>query len=240
MTILSISELYFQYHEKNIFENLCLKINEGEKIGLLGANGSGKTTLFSLISGLLSSNGGDILLFEQKIEKGVFYPDIGFIFQNPDDQLFCLKVRDDIVFGAENLGLSSQEIEKRLQDVLTATGVEHLLNRFSHELSGGEKCMVAIASVLIMEPKLILYDEPSANLDLRARRRLINFLQSSPQTKVISSHDLELIREVCDRILVLNQGKIVADGDPITIMGDRTLMEENCLEVPPSLKKIES
>jgi len=234
--VLSISDLHFQYNDKVVFEDLSLEIYEGEKIGLLGANGSGKTTLFLSICGLLTLDKGNIFLFNKKIEKGMFYPEIGLIFQNPDDQLFCLKVRDDIIFGAENLSLSSEEIEERLKDVLSTTGVEHLLNRFSHELSGGEKCMVAIASVLIMEPKLILYDEPSANLDLRARRRLINFLKSSEQTMIIASHDLELIREVCDRTIVLSQGKIVADGDPITIMGDRALMEENCLEVPVSLR----
>ncbi|AFZ48372.1 ABC transporter related protein [Cyanobacterium stanieri PCC 7202] len=236
MTVLSIADLCFKYNDKVIFDNLFLDVYEGQKIGLLGANGSGKTTLFLSICGLLPINKGDIFLFDQRVEKGQFYPEIGLIFQNPDDQLFCLRVRDDIVFGAENLGLSCEETEERLQEVLRATGVEHLQSRLSHELSGGEKCMVAIASVLIMQPQLILYDEPSANLDLRARRRLINFLQSSEQTVIISSHDLELVREVCDRILVLNQGKIVADGDPITIMGDRTLMEENCLEVPPSLR----
>ncbi|WP_069791228.1 energy-coupling factor ABC transporter ATP-binding protein [Cyanobacterium sp. IPPAS B-1200] len=236
MAILSIADLYFQYNNKNLFKNLYFDVYEGNKIGLLGSNGSGKTTLFLLICGLLAINKGDIFLFNKRIEKGMFYPEIGLIFQNPDDQLFCLQVRDDIIFGAENLSLSLEEIEERLKDVLSATGVEHLLNRFSHELSGGEKCMVAIASVLIMEPKLILYDEPSANLDLRARRRLINFLKSSEQTMIIASHDLELIREVCDRTIVLNQGKIVADGDPITIMGDRALMEENCLEVPVSLR----
>ncbi|MBE9223747.1 ABC transporter ATP-binding protein [Cyanobacterium stanieri LEGE 03274] len=234
MVVLSINDLCFKYNERIIFNNLSFKIYQGEKVGLLGANGSGKTTLFSAICGLLPLGGGDIFLFNKKIEKGKFYPEIGFIFQNPDDQLFCLQVRDDIIFGAENLGLSPQEIEKRLQDVLSVTGVENLLNRFSYELSGGEKCMVAIASVLIMQPKVILYDEPSANLDLKARRRLINFLQSSEQTMIISSHDLELIKEVCDRTLVLNQGKIVADGNPTTIMGDRPLMEENNLEVPPS------
>ena len=235
MSVLSIKELCFQYNDKPIFNSLSLNINSGEKIGLIGANGSGKTTLFLLICGILARTRGIISLFDQEVKKGTFYPEIGLIFQNPDVQLFCSRVKDDIVFGAQNLGLSPLEIEKRLAQVWQTTGVKHLENRVSHELSGGEKCMVAIASVLIMEPKIILYDEPSANLDLKARRRLINFLQSCQETIIVSSHDLELVREVCDRTILLNNGKIVADGSPTEIMCDHTLMTENSLEVPVSL-----
>ena len=157
------------------------------------------------------------------------------MFQNSDDQLFCPSVKDDIIFGVENLGLSNSEIEARLARVLQITGVESLLKRIPHQLSGGEKCMVAIASVLIMNPSIILYDEPSANLDLKARRKLINFLNNSPQTILLSSHDLELILEVCDRVIVMNSGQIVADGQPQQIMKNEILMLENNLEIPPSL-----
>ncbi len=234
---LQIKELSFGYDQRLILNQLNLNLLEGEKVGLIGSNGSGKTTLFMLVFGILSPHSGEIYIFDQKVEVGNFYPEIGVLFQNPDDQLFCPTVRDDICFGLENLGLEQQEIDTRLQEVIQLTNIEHLLDCIPYQLSGGEKCMVAIASVLAMRPRLILYDEPSANLDLKARRRLINFLKSSQQTIWISSHDLELILEVCDRILLLNQGRIIADGSPHKILSDRALMEKNHLEVPYSLQQ---
>ncbi|BAQ59777.1 ATPase component NikO of energizing module of nickel ECF transporter [Geminocystis sp. NIES-3708] len=236
MKAIDINNLYFQYNNYNLFDNLSLTIEPQTKVGLIGANGGGKTTLFLSICGILTPKLGEIKLFDKVVKPNNFYPEIGLVFQNPDDQLFCPRVKDDIIFGAENLGLSSDEIDLRMAEVFKTTGVEHLQNRIPHQLSGGEKCMVAIASVLIMNPKIILYDEPSANLDLKARRRLINFLRSSSQTIIISSHDLELILEVCERVIVLNQGKIVADGNPIDVMSNADLMLENNLEIPPSLK----
>lgn len=236
MKAIDINNLYFQYNNYTLFENLSLTIEPKTKVGLIGANGAGKTTLFLSICGILAPTLGEIKLFNKIVKQGNFYPEIGLVFQNPDDQLFCPTVKDDIIFGAENLGLSSEEIDTRMAQVLQATGIKHLQNRIPNQLSGGEKCMVAIASVLIMNPQIILYDEPSANLDLKARRRLINFLQSSLETILISAHDLELILEVCHRVIVLNQGKIVADGNPKDIMSNADLMFENNLEIPPSLK----
>ena len=237
MKAIEIKRLCFNYGQKYIFKDLSLIINPQEKVGVIGANGAGKTTFFFSICGLLHSQQGEIKLLNKPLENGNFYPEIGLVFQNPDDQLFCPTVRDDIVFGVENLGLSTDEIEARLNQVLEQTGVGYLLDRIPHQLSGGEKCMVAIASVLIMNPKIILYDEPSANLDLKARRKLINFLKSSSQTILISAHDLELILEVCDRVIVMNSGAIVADGKPHHIMSNEQLMQENNLEVPASLKQ---
>lgn len=236
MTAILIENLVFDYNNKNIFNELNLTILAGEKVGLIGANGSGKTTLFLSICGILTPKKGEIILFNQLVKKGEFRHEIGLVFQHPDDQLFCPKVRDDVAFGAENMGLNPTEVEKQVNHALKITGVSHLIDRIPHELSGGEKCMVAIATVLAMNPKVILYDEPSANLDLKARRRLIKFLQSSPETILISSHDLELILEVCDRVILLSDGKIIADGQPKDIMSNQNLMEANSLEVPPSLK----
>jgi cobalt/nickel transport system ATP-binding protein len=191
--------------------------------------------LFLTICGILKPNYGEVKLFDRPIEAGQFNPEIGLVFQNPDDQLFCPTVRDDLAFGLENIGLPPQEVEARINAALSLTGVRHLIDRISYQLSGGEKCMVAIAAVLAMLPQIVLYDEPSANLDLRARRRLIQFLNSSGETTVISSHDLELIIEVCDRVVMLNQGRIVADGTPEEIMSNSDLMIANGLEVPHSL-----
>ncbi|MBE9043508.1 energy-coupling factor ABC transporter ATP-binding protein [Pleurocapsales cyanobacterium LEGE 10410] len=232
----SLRNLCFSYEqERAILTDINLEIASGESVGLIGANGAGKTSLFLAVCGILKPTYGEIKLFERPIQTGEFNPEIGLVFQNPSDQLFCPTVRDDIAFGLENIGLDPEEIKARIASALSLTGVTHLAERISHQLSGGEKCMVAIAAVLAMLPQIVLYDEPSANLDMRARRRLIKFLQSSHETTVVSSHDLELIIEVCDRVVMLNQGRIVADGTPEEIMSNTSLMEANGLEVPHSL-----
>ena len=233
---ISLNNLCFSYEqERAILTDINLEIASGESVGLIGANGAGKTSLFLAVCGILKPTYGEIKLFDRQIQTGEFNPEIGLVFQNPDDQLFCPTVRDDIAFGLENIGLPSQEVSARIDAALSLTGVKHLIDRISYQLSGGEKCMVAIAAVLAMLPQIVLYDEPSANLDLRARRRLIQFLNSCGETTIISSHDLELIIEVCDRVVMLNQGRIVADGTPEEIMSDADLMLANGLEVPHSL-----
>jgi cobalt/nickel transport system ATP-binding protein len=233
---IALTNLAFNYHqERAILTDINLQILKGEKVGLIGANGAGKTTLFMAICGILTPSYGTIAILNNSITPGQFNPNIGLVFQNPDDQLFCATVRDDVAFGPENMGLSPTEVTDRITTALSLTGVSHLVNRVPHHLSGGEKCMVAIATVLAMQPQIILYDEPSANLDLKARRRLITFLQAYQETIMVSSHDLELILEVCDRVILLNQGRIIADGIPQEIMQDRIVMESNNLEVPHSL-----
>lgn len=233
---LSISNLTFGYpKQKEIFQGLNLQIRPGERVGLIGPNGSGKTTLFLLICGILTPVSGEIQLFSKPVEMGEFRPEIGLVFQNPDDQLFTTSVRDDVAFGPENMNLDSEEVENRVRAALSVTGVEELIDRVPQNLSGGEKCMVAIASVLAMQPQIILYDEPTANLDMRARRRLIQFLQNSQETYIVSTHDLEVILEVCDRVLLLDEGHLIADGNPREVMGDKQLMEAHGLEKPHSL-----
>ncbi|NEO28539.1 MAG: ABC transporter ATP-binding protein [Kamptonema sp. SIO4C4] len=233
---LAVSDLSFAYSPQSpTWQNLNFRLSAGERVGLVGPNGAGKTTLFLTLCGIFPPQSGEIRIFGQGVEVGKFYPQVGLVFQNPDDQLFCPSVWDDVAFGAENMGCSPVEVQQRVQEALSIAGVSHLQNRVPHELSGGEKCMIAIAAVLAMRPHLILYDEPSANLDLRARRRLICFLQESSQTTLISSHDLELVLEVCDRVLLLNHGQIIADGHPKEILGDRQLMESNGLECPYSI-----
>jgi len=229
------SELNFCYPSgKCVLCDLSLRIEPGERVGAIGPNGAGKTTLFLLLCGLLAGQ-GEIRLFGKPVVAGEFRSEVGLVFQNPDDQLFCPTVRDDIAFGPQNLQLPAEEIDYRVREALALAGVAPLAERVPHQLSGGEKCMVAIASVLAMRPQLLLFDEPSANLDLRARRRLIRLLESAGQTLLIASHDLELVLEVCDRVLLLDSGRIVANGDPQEIMGDRALMEAHGLEKPHSL-----
>ncbi|MBK8988755.1 MAG: ABC transporter ATP-binding protein [Chloroflexi bacterium] len=229
-------DLSFAYSaERVVLHGLNLTIAPGERVGVIGPNGAGKTTLFHLFCGVLAPSGGVVELFGEQVRNGRFHPQVGLLFQNPDDQLFSPSVWDDVAFGPQNLGLSPADVQARVASALALTGTTDLAQRPPHHLSGGEKRMVSIAGVLAMQPRLVIYDEPSANLDIRARRRLIRFLQNTSETMLISAHDLELILEVCDRVLLLDEGCIIADGPPRQVMDDVTLMEAHGLERPHSL-----
>jgi cobalt/nickel transport system ATP-binding protein len=233
---IAVHDLHVRYPDSPpVLQGLELEIREGERVGTIGPNGAGKTTLFLSVCGVIEPNRGAIELFGQPVEVGAFRPELGLVFQNPSDQLFCATVWDDVAFGAQNMGLSAAEVEQRVLRALEVTGVTELAQRPPHHLSGGQKRMVAIAGIIAMQPRVVIYDEPSANLDLRARRRLIDFLQQSQETMVISSHDLELLIEVCERVVLIDQGHVVADGSPHEIMGDQELMEAHGLEKPHSL-----
>lgn len=233
---IATSSLSFAYPQcKAILSQLNLQVKTGERVGVIGPNGAGKTTLFMVLCGLLKPTAGKISVFGEPVVVNQFRSDVGLVFQNPNDQLFAASVRDDVAFGPENMGLSPEEIEVRVREALDLTGMSDRIDRVPHHLSGGEKRMVAIAGVIAMLPRLVIYDEPSANLDMRARRRLIQFLQKSQETMLISSHDLEFVLEVCDRVVVLDQGRIIADGLPHEIMGDEALMLDHGLEKPHSL-----
>lgn len=228
--------LTFSYPDSpDVLCDVSLQIQAGERVGVIGHNGCGKTTLFMLLCGVLPPKSGEIQLFEQPVVPGQFRPEIGLLFQDPDDQLFSTSVREDIGFGPQNMGLPSDEVDARVNAALEMTGIQALAERPPHHLSGGEKQMVAIAGLLAMTPKVILYDEPTASLDLRTRRRLIKFLRQTPETMLISAHDLEFVLEVCDRTLLIDDGRIIADGDPVEIMGNQELMEKHGLEKPHSL-----
>jgi cobalt/nickel transport system ATP-binding protein len=233
---LQISELSFAYPGGvNALEEVNLEAMPGERLGLIGPNGAGKTTLFLAICGLLEPSAGQITALGKPIKHRDFRPDIGLVFQNPDDQLFCPSVLEDVAFGLRNMGLPKGEVNRRATEALSLVGHPDLSGRPVHQLSEGEKRMVSIAGVLAMHPQLVLHDEPSANLDLRSRRRLIKLLQSSSDTMLVASHDLELILELCNRVVLMDRGRIVADGDPRQIMGDSELMEAHGQEKPHSL-----
>ncbi len=235
---LVIADMSFSYGESDsILQDINLRVDAGDRLGIVGQNGCGKTTLFLLISGLLRPQSGQIRVFGQLIQPGSFYPQIGLVFQNADDQLFSASVWDDVAFGPQNLGLTTDIIRQRVESALAVTGLKALAQRPPHHLSGGQKRMAAIAGILAMEPRLLLYDEPTANLDIRARRRLIQFLQSSQKTRLIASHDLEFLLEVCNRIVVMGEGQLAAQGSPVEILGDQILMETHGLEVPYSLAR---
>jgi len=228
--------LTFQYPNCDpVLKGVSLSIHNGQRVGIIGHNGCGKTTLFMLLCGVLTPTTGEISLLDQPVMPGAFRPEVGMLFQDPDDQLFSPSVREDIGFGPQNMGCDPEAVTKQVNQALKVTGMEPLADRTPHHLSGGEKQMVAIAGLLAMQPQIVLYDEPTASLDLRTRRRLISFLQKSTETLLISSHDLEFVLEVCDRILLIDDGQIIADGDPLDIMGDQELMETHGLEKPHSL-----
>ncbi len=236
--ILKISNLSFSYKENElILDGLSLEVFQADKIGILGPNGAGKTSLFLLITGVEKPLAGEIYLKEQKIIPGTFNPELGMVFQDSDDQVFNFSVFDDIAFGPRNMGLSEAEIKQQVNEALRVLGIQHLAQRAPQQLSGGEKRLVAIAGgILAMQSKLAIYDEPTSNLDLRYRRRLINFIKKHKQeAALIASHDLEFVLETCNRVVVLDQGKIAAEGKPRDIMGNPLLMEQHGLEVPPSL-----
>jgi cobalt/nickel transport system ATP-binding protein len=233
---LVVDGLSFSYPDNpSVLRHVSFKVKPGERVGIIGPNGAGKTTFFLSLCGVLKPEEGEVLLFGEPLVPGQFRPEIGMVFQNSDDQLFSPSVRDDVAFGPQNLGLSKGEIAARVEQALLTTGVTDLADRPPHHLSGGEKRMVSIAGVLAMHPKLIIYDEPSANLDIRSRRRLIRFLKTTSETLLLASHDLELVLEVCDRVVLLDDGAVVTNGNPREVMVDVVLMEAHGLERPHSL-----
>jgi cobalt/nickel transport system ATP-binding protein len=220
---------------QGVFKALDLRVDAGERVAIIGPNGAGKTTLFHLISGLLAPRNGSVEIEGQPLRSGSFHSGIGMIFQDPDDQLFCPSVFDDVAFGPQNMGLSPGDVTERVQEALSTVGVTSLAERPVQHLSGGEKRLVAIAGVLAMTPRLMLLDEPSAGLDIRNRRRLLGLLQGMRQTLLIASHDLEFLLESCTRVVMLDAGRIVADGPIREVMADADLMLAHGQEKPHSL-----
>ncbi|MBW4654027.1 MAG: energy-coupling factor ABC transporter ATP-binding protein [Kaiparowitsia implicata GSE-PSE-MK54-09C] len=236
---LTVSNLCFGYPDQpDVLQSVNLEVKPGDRLGIIGNNGCGKTTLFLLLSGILTPDVGHIELMGQPVVPGQFRPEVGMVFQNPDDQLISASVWEDVAFGLENLGFTPEQIDRRVAEALTLTGTQDLAQRPPHHLSGGEKRMVAIAGVIAMRPQVVIYDEPSANLDLRARRRLICFLQQAPDTMVIASHDLEFVLEVCDRTVLMNDGTLIADAPPRDLLSNTALMQAHGLEVPYSLRTV--
>ncbi|AHY47929.1 ABC-type cobalt transport system ATPase component [Rubrobacter radiotolerans] len=233
---LSVSGLRYAYPDgPTALDGLDLEVLAGERVGVVGPNGAGKTTLFLAVCGVLAPQAGSVAVRGEPVRPGRFNPEVGLVFQNPDDQLFCASVFEDVAFGPRNMGLAEGEVERRVEQAMSATGVSGLSERAPHHLSGGEKRMVAIASTLSLRPSLVIYDEPSANLDIRSRRRLIDFLKRADHSFLLASHDLELVLEVCDRVVVLDGGRIAADGGTERVMSDAALMERHSLEKPHSL-----
>ena len=217
-----------------VVENLSFTIGKGETVGLIGANGAGKSTIMKLLLGLLTGQGTITVdgLPLNKQNLTAIRQKIGFVLQDSDNQMFMPTVYEDMIFGPRNYGLSKEETERRVDAVLSRLGLTELKHRYNHKISGGEKRMAAIATILAMEPETILMDEPSTALDPVNRRTIIHTINALPQTKLIASHDLDMILDTCQRVILLSHGKIAADGDAKTILRDKALLEANRMELP--------
>lgn len=212
--------------------DLNLTIASGEKVALIGANGAGKSSLILSLVGVLPAQGRleveGTALSEETLTA--IRSQVGVVFQNPDDQLFLPTIYDDIAFGPLNQGLDEETIRHRVEDRLQLLGISHLRNRTALKLSGGEKRMAALATVLAMKPSFMILDEPTAFLDPRARRKLINVLKRLPHTMLIATHDLDFAAQLCSRSIILHRGGLFADGDTGQLLRDAALMERADLE----------
>lgn len=214
--------------------NINLRINRGEKVALVGPNGAGKSTLMLHLNGILTG-AGNITIAGLPLNRAnlpVIRAKVGLVFQNPDDQLFSPTVFEDVAFGPLHMGLSEKEVRRRVEHALAQVTMSHYAERLSHYLSVGEKKRIAIATVLSMEPDILVLDEPSAGLDPRARRTLISLLRDLPQTMLVSTHDMLLVQELFSRMIIMDEGRIVADGDTATLMADEAQLNAHGLEGP--------
>ncbi|WP_346940192.1 ABC transporter ATP-binding protein [uncultured Clostridium sp.] len=237
---LEVRNLHFSYPDGHVaVKNISFTINHGESVGIIGANGAGKSTLLMLLMGVLFPNNGEVAIGDINVTKKtlpMIRQRLGMVFQDPDDQLFMTTVYDDVAFGPRNYNLDEKEVESRVAKALELVGISHLKDRAPFKLSGGEKRSAAIASVLSMEPDALIMDEPTAALDPKSRRRLINLLKGFKHTKIITSHDLDMVFDTCKRIIVIREGEIVADGNAAEILSNAELLNECGLEIPLSLQ----
>lgn len=231
--MLTINNVTVEYPDgTKAINNLSLNVKSGEKLALIGANGAGKSTLMLAIEGILDSTGeikiDDLVVDSKNIVK--VRQQVGMLFQNPDDQLFMATIYDDIAFGPRNAGLDEESVKYRVEDRLKLLNIEHLKDKTALKLSGGEKRMAALATVLAMKPSVMLLDEPTAFLDPKARRNLINVLNALPHTMLIATHDLTFAKEVCREAVVIKDGNFFAKGNCDEILYNQELMDEGGIE----------
>ena len=235
-TALEISELTFSYPDgRQVLNSVNLQIDKGERVALLGPNGAGKTTLVMHLNGILLSNQGIVKVAGIKVDKENLFEvrkRVGLVFQDPDDQLFMTTVRDDVAFGPSNIGIQGEELNEVVDYALDQVKMKEFADRPPHHLSFGQRRRVAVATVLAMKPDILVLDEPSSNLDPASRRELAEILLNLDVTIFMVTHDLPYALEICPRAAILNNGKIVADGNTRDLLGDEELMESNRLELP--------
>ena len=241
---IDVHNVSFCYEKgKEILKDISFHGGENDAIGLVGANGVGKSTLLKLLVGLNTEYTGSIRVEEIPVEKDMLpqiREKIGYVFQDSDSQLFMPTVVEDVMFGPRNYGYSEEEAERMAEDAMKLTGSEHLKNRQIHKLSGGEKKLTAIASVLALKPEVIIMDEPTNSLDPGNRRRLINVLNELKCTELIATHDLDMVWDICGRVILLSEGRVAASGPPRDILTDKELLDATGLELPLSSKLYKS
>ncbi len=216
-------------------KDVSFRVEHGEAVGIIGANGAGKSTLLLHLNGYLTATSGNIIIGDEQLTKAslaVIRRTVGMVFQDPDDQLFMPTVYDDVAFGPINQGLSPQEIEARVREALFRVEADELRDKPPYHLSGGEKKRVAVATVLSMRPEILVLDEPTNGLDPHARRQLIALLKAFHHTRIITSHDLDMVLELCERTIVLHEGEVMADGPTLEIFQDDELLSTCRLEKP--------
>jgi len=239
------SEFIYTMHDlrkaaggNEILKGITLAFFPGAKIGVIGPNGAGKSTLLRLLTGVLSPAGG-ALVFDGKpvapADLPALHRRVGIVFQRTDDMLFTARVADDVAFGPRQLGWPEERVQASVRSALAAVGQPGLTDRAPHHLSGGEKRAVALACALAMEPEVLLLDEPTSDLDPRARRGLLRLLASLQVALVVASHDLEFVLALCQRAVVVDEGRVVAAGAARALLGDEDLMLAHGLERPHSL-----
>ena len=231
---IEVKDLRFAYPDGHpALRGATLSIAPGDKAALVGPNGAGKSTLMLHLNGILQAAGGEVRVCGLPVRKdtlGKIRAAVGLVFQDPDDQLFSPTVFDDVAFGPLHMGLPEAEVRQRVAEALAAVGLDDYAGRVSHHLSVGEKKRIAIATVLAMKPEILVLDEPSAGLDPRARRSLINLLRALPQTMLVSTHDIRMVAELLPRTAVMDGGRVVADGATPDILGDADLLRAHGLE----------
>lgn len=240
---IDIADLRYRYHDgTEALRGVSLRVEPGTCVGLLGPNGSGKSTVLLHLNGLLPDTPGAVS--PVRIHGEPVLPDnlqairrqVGLVFQDPDDQLFCPTVEEDVAFGPRQLGLTDAEVSARVQDALGRVGLAGSGHRATHHLSHGEKRRACLAGVLACAPSVLVLDEPTSDLDPRGRRELKALLRQIPATKLIATHDLDMVVELCSRAIVLDRGAVVADGPTFEVLNNEELMLAHGLETPHLLR----
>ena len=239
--MIQTQNLSVQYSDGTLAINdVSIRIADGESVALIGSYGAGKTTFFYSILGFVEISSGSIHINELEVLPGNYRTlreKVGLVFQNSDDQLFMPTIAEDIAFGLKQHGENDRQAAEKTIEIMEKLGIAGLQEKVPYKISGGEKRLAALAGVLVMEPELLLLDEPSSFLDPRSRRNVIQLLRSIPTSKIIATHDLDLAWELCDRTIVLSDGKLAADGATKNILSDENELVRNGLELPLGLQR---
>lgn len=233
--MIEFEHVSFAYEKNNpVINDMSFRIERGESVGLIGANGAGKSTIMKLLLGLASGDGrisvDGMEVNSENLSK--VRKKMGFVLQNSDNQMFMPTVYEDMMFAPLNYMVSREDAEKKVDEVLRSLDLTELKYKYNHKISGGEKRMAAIATILAMEPEVILMDEPTSALDPYNRRIVINTIKGLEQTKIITSHDLDMILDTCERVILISKGSVVADGPAEKILSDKELLEKHRMELP--------